>query len=155
DLGSIALSNSNLYHQMEQLANSDGLTQLCSKRRFLARLAEAIVRADKAHEEFSIFIFDIDHFKHYNDTNGHPAGDEALKLTGKILREVVREDDVTARYGGEEFIVLLPNTPKDGAAVVAEKIRAAIQLHEFPNEKKQPLGDLTISGGVACYPFDG
>ena len=155
DLGSIALSNSLLYHQMEQLANSDGLTQLCTKRHFLSRLAELIVRADKGHEGFSIFIFDIDHFKHYNDANGHPAGDEALRTTGKILREIVREDDVTARYGGEEFIVLLPNTSKDGAAVVAEKIRSAIQVHEYPNEKKQPLGDLTISGGVACYPFDG
>jgi diguanylate cyclase (GGDEF)-like protein len=155
DLGSIAVSNTILYHQMEALANSDGLTQLCTKRRFLARLAEIILRAEKEHGEFSIFIFDIDHFKHYNDTNGHPAGDEALKLTGRILRETLREDDIPARYGGEEFIVLLPNTSKEGAAVVAEKIRAAIQTYEYPNEKKQPMEDLTISGGVSCYPFDG
>lgn len=155
DLGSIALSNTLLFHKMEQLANSDGLTQLYAKRYFMTRLAEFLIRADKAHEEFSIFIFDIDHFKHYNDNNGHPAGDEALRITGRILRESVREDDIVARYGGEEFIVLLPNTSKSGAAVVAEKIRAAISAHEYPKEQNQPGGDLTISGGVASYPFDG
>jgi len=155
DLGSIALNNALLFHKMEQIANCDGLTQLSTKRHFLQRLAEIIVRAERGHEEFSLFIFDIDHFKHYNDTNGHPAGDEALRITGKLLRDIVREDDITARYGGEEFIVLLPNTPKTGAAVVAEKIRAGIQAYQYPKEHLQPLGDLTISGGVASYPFDG
>jgi len=155
DLGSIALNNAVLFHKMEQLVNSDGLTRLCTKRFFLTRLAEEIIRADSRHEEFSVFMFDIDHFKHYNDSNGHLAGDEALKLTGRVLRESLREDDVPARYGGEEFIVLLPGTAKSGAAVVAEKIRSAIQAHEYPKEESQPGGDLTISGGVACYPYDG
>jgi diguanylate cyclase (GGDEF)-like protein len=155
DLGSIALNNALLFHKMQQLANSDGLTQLYAKRYFMAQLAEILMRAEKGHEEFAIFIFDIDHFKHYNDNNGHPAGDEALRTTGRILRDSVREDDLAARYGGEEFIVLLPNTSKPGAAVVAEKIRAAIAAHEFPKEQSQPGGDLTISGGVASYPYDG
>lgn len=155
DLGSIALNNQFLFHQMDQMANSDGLTQICNKRFFLTKLADQIHQGEKSHGEFSLFIFDIDHFKHYNDTNGHLAGDEALKLTGRLLRETIREDDVPARYGGEEFIVLLPNTPKKGAAIVAEKIRATIQQYEYPKEKNQPLGDLTISGGVASYPYDG
>jgi diguanylate cyclase (GGDEF)-like protein len=154
DLGSIALNNAFLFHQMDQIANSDGLTGLLNKRFFLTRLAEELIRAESRHEEFSLFIFDIDHFKHYNDGNGHVAGDEALKLTGRILRETLREDDIPCRYGGEEFVVLLPNTSKKGAMVVAEKIRAAIQTHEYPKEKSQPLGDLTISGGVATFPFD-
>jgi diguanylate cyclase (GGDEF)-like protein len=121
----------------------------------MTRLAEMLIHADRAHEEFSIFIFDIDHFKHYNDGNGHPAGDEALRITGRILRETVREEDVVARYGGEEFIVMLPGTSKPGAAVVAEKIRASIAAYEYPKEKNQPGGDLTISGGVSSYPYDG
>jgi diguanylate cyclase (GGDEF)-like protein len=155
DLGSIALNNAFLFHQADQLINSDGLTGICNKRFFLQRIAEEIMRSESRHEEFSLFIFDIDHFKHYNDNNGHLAGDEALKTTGRILRESIREDDVPARYGGEEFVVLLPSTPKVGALTVAEKIRAAIQDHEYPKEKNQPGGDLTISGGVAAYPYDG
>jgi diguanylate cyclase (GGDEF)-like protein len=155
DLGSIALNNAFLFHRMEDLANSDGLTQLCTKRHFLGRLAEELMRAESRHEEFSLFIFDIDHFKHYNDTNGHLAGDECLKMVGKLLRQSIREEDVAARYGGEEFIVLYPNTPKEGGAIAAEKIRSAIQNQVFPREQNQPLGDLTISGGVACFPYDG
>ncbi|HXI01789.1 MAG TPA: sensor domain-containing diguanylate cyclase [Candidatus Saccharimonadales bacterium] len=155
DLGSIALNNVFLFHQLQATANNDGLTGLFTKRHFLNQLAEELMKAEKRNEEFSVFIFDIDHFKNYNDTNGHLAGDECLKLTGKILRQSLREEDLPARYGGEEFIVLLPNTPKQGAAVVAEKIRASISEHVYPKEKSQPLGDLTISGGVACFPYDG
>jgi diguanylate cyclase (GGDEF)-like protein len=155
DLGSVALNNSFLFNRMEQLVNSDGLTQLCTKRFFLTRLAEELIRAEQRHQELSLFIFDIDHFKHYNDNNGHLAGDECLRLTGRLLRETVREDDVPARYGGEEFVVLLPNTPKQGAFVIAEKIRSAIQSYQYPKETNQPGGDLTISGGVASFPYDG
>ena len=155
DLGSIALNNAMLFQRMEQIANSDGLTGLCTKRFFLERLADQILKAEQRHEEFSLFIFDIDHFKNYNDNNGHPAGDDCLKITGRLLRESLRDDDVSARYGGEEFIVLLPGTPKAGAGIVAEKIRHAIESFEYPRETSQPGGDLTISGGVASYPFDG
>lgn len=155
DLGSIALTNTFLFHKLQLTANSDGLTGLCTKRHFLNRLAEELMRAEGRHEEFSLFIFDIDHFKHYNDSNGHLAGDECLKITGKILKQSIREEDLPARYGGEEFIVLLPNTPKHGASVAAEKIRAAIADHPYPKEAGQPMGDLTISGGVASFPYDG
>ncbi len=155
DLGSVALNNSFLFNRMEQLVNSDGLTQLCTKRFFLTRLAEELIRTEQNHQELSLFIFDIDHFKHYNDSNGHLAGDECLRLTGRLLRETVREDDIPARYGGEEFVVLLPNTPKKGAFVIAERIRNAIQSYRYPKEANQPGGDLTISGGVASFPYDG
>ena len=155
DLGSIALNNAFLFHKLEAMANNDGLTGLCTKRHFLGKLAEQLMKAETRHEEFSVFIFDIDHFKHYNDSNGHLAGDECLKITGALLRQSLREEDLPARYGGEEFIILLPNTPKAGAAVAAEKIRATISGHVYPKEANQPLGDLTISGGVACFPYDG
>lgn len=155
DLGSVALNNAVLFHRMEQLVSSDGLTGLCSKRFFLSSLAEQILKAESSHEEFSVFLFDIDHFKNYNDKNGHMVGDEGLRLTGKLVRQTIRDDDLPARYGGEEFIILLPNTPKSGAMVTAEKVRAAIQNQVYPKEENQPGGDLTISGGVASFPYDG
>jgi diguanylate cyclase (GGDEF)-like protein len=155
DLGSVALNNANLFQRLEQIANSDGLTGLCNKRMFMSRLADAILKAEKFQSEFSLFMFDIDHFKNYNDKNGHLVGDEGLKLTGQLIRETARADDLTARYGGEEFVILLPNTSKDGAMIFAEKLRCTIQQYVYPKEENQPGGDLTISGGVSSYPYDG
>jgi diguanylate cyclase (GGDEF)-like protein len=155
DLGSIALNNSLLFRQIQASANSDGLTRLTNKRHFLVRLGEEIFKAEKGNTPLSTFIFDIDHFKNYNDANGHLAGDEALKITGRLLRENTREDDIIARYGGEEFIVVFTNTPKDGAFKAAEKIRLAIENFPYPNGKTQPMGRVTVSGGVSTYPMDG
>ncbi|MFQ5878534.1 MAG: diguanylate cyclase [Acidobacteriota bacterium] len=155
DLGSIALYNSKLFSQIQSAANSDGLTKLYNKRFFMERLADEILKAEKAHSPVSIFIFDLDHFKHYNDTQGHQAGDEVLKITGQILRETVRPDDVPARYGGEEFIVVLPQTPKDGAMKAAEKIRLKVAEHPYVNRESQPLGLVSLSGGVSTFPDDG
>lgn len=155
DLGSVALNNISMFHRMQELLNADGLTQLCTKQFFMRKLADEILEAEKGHAEFSVFIFDIDHFKSYNDNNGHLAGDECLRLTGRLLKETVRSEDVPARYGGEEFVVLLPGTPKKGAMVIAEKIRKTIQDYVYPKENNQPLGDLTVSGGIASFPYDG
>jgi diguanylate cyclase (GGDEF)-like protein len=155
DLGSIALHNNELFLRVQTMANLDGLTQLFNKRFFMARLTEEILKAEKAHYPVSLFIFDLDHFKKYNDSNGHQAGDEVLKTTGQILREMVRPDDIPARYGGEEFIVILPQTPKDGALVAAERIRERIAGHPYPHRENQPLKIVSLSGGVATFPDDG
>ena len=155
DLGSIALHNNTLFSQIQEMANSDGLTKLYNKRFFMNRLSDEILKAEKGHYPVSVFIFDLDHFKHYNDTQGHQAGDEVLKITGQILREMVRPDDTPARYGGEEFIVILPQTPKEGAMVAAERIRARVASHPFPNRESQPLKTVSLSGGVATFPDDG
>src|SRR5467141_1226717 len=155
DLGSIALHNNALFSQVQEMANSDGLTKLFNKRFFMSRLSDEILKAEKGHYPFSVFIFDLDHFKHYNDTQGHQAGDEVLKLTGQILRDMVRPDDTPARYGGEEFIVILPQTPKDGAIVAAERIRARVAEHPYANRESQPLKIVSLSGGVATFPDDG
>ena len=88
-------------------------------------------------------------------SQGHQAGDEVLKITGRILRESVRADDVAARYGGEEFIVLLPHTPKEGAHRFAEKFRKMMAEYEYPNRECQPLKCVSLSGGVATFPDDG
>ena len=155
DLGSIALHNNKLFLRVEEMAHSDGLTKLFNKRFFMDRLSDEILRAEKGHYPFSVFIFDLDHFKHYNDTQGHQAGDEVLKLTGQILRDLVRPDDTPARYGGEEFIVILPHTPKEGGMIVAERIRAKVAGHPYPNHESQPLKIVSLSGGVATFPDDG
>ena len=104
---------------------------------------------------FSIFIFDIDHFKNYNDTNGHMQGDVVLKEIGLLLRENTRSTNIAARYGGEEFILLLPDTQSQAAIKCAENIRRLIETHAFLYREKQPLGCVSISGGVATFPFDG
>jgi diguanylate cyclase (GGDEF)-like protein len=156
DLGSVALNNIHQFNLIQQAANSDGLTKLFNKRYFLTRFGEEIIKAEKARHPLSLFIFDIDHFKKYNDTHGHQAGDECLKLTAQIFQDALRDDDIPARYGGEEFVVILPNTNRDGAVRAAEKVRLAIESRTFsPPHPLNPGGKMTISGGVATYPDDG
>jgi diguanylate cyclase (GGDEF)-like protein len=92
---------------------------------------------------------DVDQFKHYNDTFGHPAGDEVLKRVAAILRETAREVDCAARYGGEEFCLMLPETPTTGAVTLAERIRARVEAQNFAGQK------ITVSIGVASFPTDG
>jgi diguanylate cyclase (GGDEF)-like protein len=156
DLGALALNNIYQFNKIQAAANTDGLTQLHNKSYFQKRFAEELAKAQKGRYPMSVFIFDIDHFKKYNDANGHLAGDECLKLTAKVVKESLREDDVAARYGGEEFIVILPTTHRDGALRAAEKIRLAIEAQAFtPPHPVNPGGKVTVSGGIATYPDDG
>jgi diguanylate cyclase (GGDEF)-like protein len=156
DIGSVALNNIYQFNQIQQAANSDGLTHLYNKRYFLSRFGEEIIKAEKARTPLSLFIFDIDHFKKYNDTHGHMAGDECLRITAQVLRNSLRDDDFAARYGGEEFVVVLRNTDHNGALQAGEKVRRAIESHSYtPPHPVNPGGKVTISGGVATYPEDG
>ncbi len=155
DLGSIGIHNARQFKEIQASANSDGLTGLMNKSHFLVRLGYEINKAQETQSPLSIFLFDLDHFKNYNDVNGHLAGDEALKITGRLMRSNTRDDDIAARYGGEEFVLVLPNTPKDGAFKAADKMRQAMEDFPFPNGKAQPLGRMSISGGVATFPMDG
>ena len=155
DLASIALYNHDLFARTQEMANCDGLTKLYNKRFFMERLSNVLVDAGRGHHPFSVFLFDLDNFKHYNDTQGHQAGDEVLKVTGELLRDSLRPDDIAARFGGEEFIVLLAHAPADGAMQAAERIRARVAEHAFANRESQPLKIVSLSGGVATYPDDG
>jgi len=103
----------------------------------------------------SIFLFDIDNFKHYNDTNGHDEGDSLLKELSLLVREVTRKNSIIVRYGGEEFIIMLPGISKEDAFVYAERLREKVANHPFPHREKQPLGCVSISGGIASFPTDG
>jgi diguanylate cyclase (GGDEF)-like protein len=155
DLGSIAMQNITMFALIQESASVDGLTGIANKKCFLDRMAVELLKAGKEHRPLSLFLFDIDHFKNYNDTNGHLAGDEALKIMGRLIRGLTRTEDLPARYGGEEFVVLLPNTDKNGALRFAEKLRRGVETNEWPNATTQPLGRVTISGGVASFPEDG
>lgn len=141
--------------KLQQLAVTDGLTGLYNHRFFQDKLDHEIARAERFAHPVSLCVIDVDHFKHYNDTHGHPKGDEVLKRVAFLLVENVREVDTVARYGGEEFVIVLPETTKEQATQVAEKIRGILERTEFPREQTQPLGRLTVSVGVGSFPKDG
>lgn len=134
----------------------DGLTGLFHQSYFKELLAKATAQRRRDEDKgLAVVLFDLDHFKQYNDRCGHLRGDEALRRTAQILRNCLREGDVAARYGGEEFALLLPKTDRQGAQVVAERIRRAIEREPFPEQQRLDRGNLTVSGGVAVFPEDG
>jgi len=139
---------------LREMAVTDGLTKLHNYRYFRDYLDQEIRRAARHHFFVSLVMVDIDFFKHYNDQHGHPAGDQVLRLIAKLMRDNIRSIDVAVRYGGEEFVMVLPETSRSQAQVVAEKIRKIVEKHHFPHEEQQPNGDLTVSMGVACFPED-
>jgi diguanylate cyclase (GGDEF)-like protein len=140
---------------LEQLAVTDVLTGLYNRRKFEEALLLEVRRNLRRKHPFCLLMIDVDHFKHYNDTHGHPAGDAVLRELGALFHQTFRSLDVAARYGGEEFCVLLLDTELAGAQVAAEKIRAATEATDFAGGPQQPGGRLTISVGVAAYPAHG
>ncbi len=154
DLTAVALVFLTRLRTVEESADSDGLTGLLNKRALLNRLGDEIHETERQSLPLSLLILDVDHFKHYNDTNGHLEGDEVLKEVGRLLKRSIREDDVAARYGGEEFVVIYPGAGKDVAERLAESLRRAVESHGFSNGTSQPLGRITLSGGVATFPED-
>lgn len=150
----VAIENARLHAEMQRLSQTDPLTGLYNRRRLDERMQVEILRAKRYRHPLSVIMIDIDHFKNYNDTHGHPEGDVTLKQVADLLRIHVRETDVVARYGGEEFLILLTETSKAAALEVAEKIRAAVGKQPFPHAGTQPEGKLTISLGVATFPED-
>lgn len=146
---SMAMNSAELMEQKQQEAITDGLTQLLNHANYEQRLKETYASARRYQRPLSILLFDVDNFKHYNDTNGHQQGDIVLMDVARILKTNTRASDIVARYGGEEFVAILPETNLKGAEVAAEKIRKAIESHSFPNGEKQPLGKVTISCGVS------
>ncbi len=142
--------------RLADIAKTDGLTGLLNHRSFQEKLSLELQRCLRQEHPLSIVMIDVDLFKAYNDMHGHPAGDFVLKEVARIFKDNLREVDVVARYGGEEFAVVLLDTPKGAAGLVAEKLRMAVAEQDFPHaEESQPEGRITISIGVSSFPDDG
>jgi len=144
-----SIENTNAHENVRRMATTDALTGLYNRRTFDDQIRKEMRRAQRYNQHFSLIMIDIDHFKNYNDTNGHLSGDHLLQRFSSILKTSVRDQDIVARYGGEEFAVVLPHTDADNGIVVAEKIRTRVLEAAFPYEERQPSGQLTISLGIA------
>jgi diguanylate cyclase (GGDEF)-like protein len=150
----LAIEYALLYERTRRIAITDQLTGLHNFGYFLDRLKEEQARAERYQRLLSLIIFDLDHFKQYNDTHGHPAGNEVLRIIARILQEHSREGDIVARYGGEELVIILPETTRREATEVAERIRKMVEATPFPEMESQPGGHIMLSAGVATYPVD-
>lgn len=143
-----------LHQKVLSMANKDGLTGLYNHRYFQDRLRQEISQVKRQEGQLSVVLMDVDHFKKYNDSHGHPAGDELLRQLSNLLKNEAgnRESDIVARYGGEEFVIMLPFTPYDGAMIKAQRICKAVAEYAFPHREAQPLGCVSVSVGVATLP---
>ncbi|MGQ9570350.1 MAG: diguanylate cyclase [Thermodesulfovibrionales bacterium] len=145
----------NLIEQMKELSITDPLTGLFNRRFLKERFIEEMHRSERYDSTFSIAIFDIDDFKLFNDTEGHLAGDNVLKELASIARRCIRINDILARFGGEEFAILMPQTNKEEAFLVAERIRRSIKESSVKKWKKFPHPCITVSTGIASFPING
>jgi diguanylate cyclase (GGDEF)-like protein len=135
----------------EKMSITDPLTGLSNRRYLMARIAEEARRAIRHHSPFCFMMLDLDDFKHYNDQNGHQAGDEALVLLAQCLKQTLRGVDVAARYGGEEFSILLPQTNLKEARLIGERLLKSIAQTPFPHGANQPKGCVSVSIGVSEF----
>jgi diguanylate cyclase (GGDEF)-like protein len=136
--------------QEGEKARIDGLTQIANRRRFDEYLLQEWGRHIRMQRPLSLLLCDVDHFKLYNDSHGHQAGDECLKSVAKVLSQCYRAGDLVARYGGEEFALVLPQTNLVGAVQVAERVRLAVAGAAFPHTASPVCDRVTVSIGVAC-----
>jgi diguanylate cyclase (GGDEF)-like protein len=142
------------YAELLDLAFRDPLTDLHNLRYFSKRFEEEIQRARRYRHSVSVIMVDIDHFKRFNDTHGHPAGNEALIQVARVLTQESRETDLVARYGGEEFAYILPETTKRTAQDLAERVRSRVESHAIVLDNGEHHR-VTVSMGLATFPRDG
>lgn len=142
---------SNAREILIEKANTDAITGLANHGSFQERLAAEFSRATRYGSKLSLMMIDLDYFKLFNDLNGHPSGDAALRQIARVISEQVRDVDFAARYGGEEFAVILPETSLIQAAILAERVRKAVEDCVFEQANPQS-SKLTLSIGVAEFP---
>ncbi|MFO0694351.1 MAG: diguanylate cyclase [Polyangiales bacterium] len=141
--------------ELERIARTDPLTSIANRRTFDEHLKKEWERARRAHDPVALLFVDVDHFKAFNDTYGHPAGDACLARVAEALARAARRPaDLVARYGGEEFVVLLPDTDRTGAKEVAEAVLGAIDALELPHRSSRAASHVTVSIGVAILYAD-
>ena len=136
--------------ELERLANLDGLTQIANLRCFEAHLQQEWVRAVREKKSLTLILCDVDHFRVYNETYGHQAGDDCLRQLALIFsRTAKRPGDLAARYGGEEFAIILPNTSTSGGIVVARSIQESVAQLQLPHRDSDEGAAISLSFGVA------
>ena len=154
ETAALSLANIMLQNSLRQQSIRDVLTGIYNRRYMVESLFRELSRAQREQVEVSVLMFDIDHFKEFNDTYGHDGGDSLLRHLGEFLKQNTRGEDIVCRYGGEEFVVVLPNTQHETAMQKADKMRIGVSELQVPH-----LGTLmrtcTISIGVATYPQNG
>jgi diguanylate cyclase (GGDEF)-like protein len=151
----LAIENSQLFELTVERTHSDYLTSLWNHGYFQYLLQSELDKAKATKNPLTLIMIDIDDFKIYNDTLGHQAGDKILKDLASLLRNQSRKMDHVCRYGGEEFTIILPQTEKKEAFLIAERIRMDIQKYPFLNEEIFPNKQLTVSLGMATFPENG
>jgi diguanylate cyclase (GGDEF)-like protein len=142
---------SRLNQKLEQISNTDTLTNLANRRHFDETLAKEISRHSRQSISLALIICDIDYFKQYNDSYGHQQGDKCLRqVANSIKKTSARGEDLVARYGGEEFAVILPNTNEEQASKIAEKIRARVHDLDLSHKTSEVSDHVSVSLGFAC-----
>jgi len=151
----LAIENSQLYEKTVTRAHTDSLTELWNHGYFQYLLQSELEKAKITQCPLSLIVLDIDNFKIYNDTLGHQSGDKILKTLATLIKNQSRKMDYVCRYGGEEFTIILPETQKKEAFLIAERLRMDIERHAFVNEEIMPNKKLTASMGLSSFPEDG
>lgn len=136
-------------------ARTDPLTKLPNRRRFEETLDVELDRCRRYGDRFCVALLDVDHFKTYNDSHGHLAGDAVLRELGEVIRRQCRTSDLAARYGGEEFALIMVHTDAERGMETLERVRQMVESYPFVGQEVQPLENLTISGGIAAFPDHG
>jgi diguanylate cyclase (GGDEF)-like protein len=139
--------------ELHEISITDSLTRLYNRKHLMETLDREVTRSERYSHPFSLLIIDIDHFKKYNDTYGHLAGDEVLRRLASVFKETIRSSDYAARYGGEEFIIILPEISPEQGVEAAERIRRKVGEQRFEGDGEAI--EVTISVGVASYPENG
>ena len=149
----LALRRVRLYQEIEQIAITDSLTEVHTRRHIIERFNEELKRSRVRNIKMSFLMLDVDYFKKYNDQYGHITGDQILREIGALIRDNIREIDIAGRYGGEEFCVVLPDTDRQGAHYAAERIRIATEKASI--KAYDTTVKVTVSIGSSTFPQDG
>ncbi|MCA0312557.1 MAG: diguanylate cyclase [Candidatus Melainabacteria bacterium] len=146
------VTNARLYARVQRQATTDGLTSLFNHRTGQEKLTEQLRMAERYQRHLSVLMVDVDHFKSINDNYGHPVGDTVLKAVAKLIKSNCRDVDIPIRYGGEEFMLVLPEVSREGAHVVAERIRRSLSQEVIHHESFSL--SVTASLGISTFPDD-